>query len=171
MENSRERKHSRFLHFAGHMQIFPSRSFSFGMKQIKTLIIRQYFLANWLPVLKSRMFSFAQISCYVVTHIPSCYGLVVFTAYIINCLHLYVSTKLNDVVCIHKGLADSGGYYMLRAQSSLQNNDDKEATGIDQTVVSTFVKAVSFYYQYFLCFLVLMYHVIMYHRVLIFQWP
>lgn len=32
---------------------------------------------------------------------------------------------------------------MLRAQSTLQNNVGKEVTGDDQTVISTFVKAVS----------------------------
>ena len=148
MGNSQERKQSQFCILLAIRKYFLADLLVLAWKQIKTLIIRQYFLANWLPLLKLRMFSFAQISSYTVTRIPLCYELVVFTAYIINCLHLYISTwtKLNCVVCIHKGLADSGGYYVLRAQSSLQNNDDKEASGIDQTVVSTFVKAVSFYY-------------------------
>ena len=48
-ENSHKIKHSQFSHFAGHSRMFSSRSFSFCMKQVKTLVIMSIFsLINFL---------------------------------------------------------------------------------------------------------------------------
>ena len=83
--NSRERKHSRFLRFAGH-----SRTFSFRMKTDQG--IRKYFLVNYLLIVKSS----ARISRYTVVYARYCYTCVTTLAIDITS-HPYIDEAIAQV--------------------------------------------------------------------------